>query len=94
MKDIPLARLCSKDYIRTVGRAWEKFVTDRPVEDDDVVRDVVIESWHRCRRNGVNPATLNTAANGTNGVDGVSSATNGHAVDTSRVTPLKLRKCP
>ena len=57
MKDIPLARLCSKDYIRTVGRAWEKFVTDRPVEDDDVVRDVVIESWHRCRRNGVNPAT-------------------------------------
>ena len=57
MKDIPLARLCSKDYIRTVGRAWEKFVTDRPVEDDDVVRDVVIESWHRCRQNGVNPAT-------------------------------------
>ena len=43
MKDIPLARLCSKDYIRTVGRAWEKFVTDRPVEGDDVVRDVVIE---------------------------------------------------
>ena len=57
MKDIPLARLCSKDYIRTVGRAWEKFVTDRPVEGDDVVRDVVIESWRRCRRNGVNPAT-------------------------------------
>ncbi|HSS85365.1 MAG TPA: sigma-54-dependent Fis family transcriptional regulator [Reyranella sp.] len=57
MKDIPLARLCSKDYIRTVGRVWEKFVTDRPVENNDVVRDVVIESWHRCRRNGVNPAT-------------------------------------
>ena len=57
MKDIPLARLCSKDYIRTVGRVWEKFVTDRPVEDDDVVRDVVIESWRRCRRNGVDPAT-------------------------------------
>ncbi|HJX22123.1 MAG TPA: sigma 54-interacting transcriptional regulator, partial [Steroidobacteraceae bacterium] len=57
MKDIPLARLCSKDYIRTVGRVWEKFVTDRPVEGDDVVRDVVIESWRRCRRNGVNPAT-------------------------------------
>ena len=57
MKDIPLARLRSKDYIRTVGRVWEKFVTDRPVEGDDVVRDVVIESWRRCRRNGVNPAT-------------------------------------
>jgi transcriptional regulator of acetoin/glycerol metabolism len=57
MKDIPRARLCSKDYIRTVGRVWEKFVTDRPVEGDDVVRDVVIESWRRCRRNGVNPAT-------------------------------------
>ncbi len=56
MKDIPLAQLCSKDYIRTVGRAWERFVTDRPV-DDDAVRDVVIESWRRCRQNGVNPAT-------------------------------------
>lgn len=43
MKDIPLAQLCSKDYIRTVGRVWERFVTDRPV-DDDAVRDVVIES--------------------------------------------------
>ncbi|MFZ5780236.1 MAG: sigma-54-dependent Fis family transcriptional regulator [Pseudomonadota bacterium] len=56
MKDIPLAQLCSKDYIRTVGRVWERFVTDRPV-DDDAVRDVVIESWRRCRQNGVNPAT-------------------------------------
>ena len=56
MKDVPLARLCSKDYIRTVGKVWEKFVTDCPV-DDDAVRDVVMESWRRCRRNGVNPAT-------------------------------------
>ncbi len=56
MKDVPLARLCSKDYIRAVGRVWEKFVTDCPV-DDNAVRDVVIESWRRCRRNGVNPAT-------------------------------------
>ncbi|UYN94053.1 MAG: sigma-54-dependent Fis family transcriptional regulator [Enhydrobacter sp.] len=56
MKDIPLAQLCSKDYIRTVGRVWERFVTDRPV-DDAVVRDVVIESWRRCRQNGVDPAT-------------------------------------
>lgn len=56
MKDVPLAQLCSKDYIRTVGRVWERFVTDRPV-DDDGVRDVVIESWRRCRQNGVDPAT-------------------------------------
>ncbi len=56
MKDIPLAELCSRDYIRTVGRVWERFVTDRPV-DDDAVRDVVIDSWRRCRRNGVDPAT-------------------------------------
>jgi transcriptional regulator of acetoin/glycerol metabolism len=56
MKDIPLAQLCSKDYIRTVGRVWERFVTDRPV-DDDAVRDVVIASWRRCRQNGVDPAT-------------------------------------
>jgi transcriptional regulator of acetoin/glycerol metabolism len=56
MKDIPLAQLCSKDYIRTVGRVWERFVTDRPV-DDDAVRDVVMESWRRCRQNGVDPTT-------------------------------------
>jgi transcriptional regulator of acetoin/glycerol metabolism len=56
MKDIPLAQLCSRDYIRTVGKVWERFVTDRVV-DDDAVRDVVIESWRRCRQNGVNPAT-------------------------------------
>ncbi len=56
MKDIPLAELCSTGYIRTVGRVWERFVTDRPI-DDDAVRDVVIESWRRCRQNGVDPAT-------------------------------------
>lgn len=56
MKDIPLAELCSKDYIRTVGRVWERFVTDRPV-DNDAVRDVVLDSWRRCRQNGVDPAT-------------------------------------
>jgi transcriptional regulator of acetoin/glycerol metabolism len=56
MKDIPLAHVCSSDYIRTVGRVWEKFVTDCPVEGD-AVRDVVIESWRRCRRKGVDPAT-------------------------------------
>jgi len=56
MKDVPLAHVCSKEYIRTVGRVWERFVTDR-LDDDDAVRDVVIESWRRCRQNGVNPAT-------------------------------------
>lgn len=56
MKHVPLAHLCSKDYIRTVGRVWEKFVTDCPV-DDGAVRDVIIESWRRCRQSGVNPAT-------------------------------------
>jgi transcriptional regulator of acetoin/glycerol metabolism len=56
MKDIPLAELCSRDYIRTVGRVWERFVTDRPV-DDGAVRDVVLDSWRRCRQNGVDPAT-------------------------------------
>src|SRR5260370_24792853 len=56
MKDVPLARLCSKDYVRAGGRVWEKCVTDCRV-DDNAVRDVVIESWRRCRRNGVNPAT-------------------------------------
>jgi transcriptional regulator of acetoin/glycerol metabolism len=56
MKDIPLAELCSRDYIRTVGRVWERFVTDRPV-DDAAVRDVVLDSWRRCRQNGVDPAT-------------------------------------
>ena len=56
MKDVPLAQVCSKDYIRTVGRAWERFVTDRPI-DDSTVRDVVMESWRRCRQNGVDPTT-------------------------------------
>lgn len=56
MKDIPLAHLCSKQYVRTVGRLWERFVSDCPVNDDEV-RDVVMESWRRCRQKGVNPAT-------------------------------------
>jgi len=56
MKDIPLSRLCSRDYVRTVGRIWEKFVSGCSVDDEEV-RDVVMDSWRRCRRNGVNPAT-------------------------------------
>ncbi|TXL80409.1 sigma-54-dependent Fis family transcriptional regulator [Vineibacter terrae] len=56
MKTMSLAQICSRDYERTVGRVWERFVNDCPV-DGEAVRDVVMESWRRCRQQGVDPGT-------------------------------------
>ncbi len=56
MKTMSLAQICSRDYERMVGRVWERFVSDCPV-NGNAVRDVVMESWRRCREQGVNPGT-------------------------------------
>lgn len=42
-----------EDRDRAVTRAWENFVSGCPV-DADPVRDVVIDSWQRCRTSKVN----------------------------------------
>jgi len=54
MHDIPLRETLTRDYFRRVGRAWERVLSASPI-DDAGVRDIVLESWRRCREQGVDP---------------------------------------
>ncbi|TWT01640.1 sigma-54-dependent Fis family transcriptional regulator [Reyranella sp. CPCC 100927] len=54
MRDVPRQDLYTRAYFRDVGRAWERFLSDCPIEARDV-RNVVLQSWARCVRQGVDP---------------------------------------
>ena len=54
MRGAPIRDLYSRAYFRDVGRAWERFLSACPV-DGSGVRNLVLESWGRCRRQGVDP---------------------------------------
>ena len=54
MRGAPSRDLYSREYFRDVGRAWERFLSACPV-DGSSVRDIVLQSWARCRRQGVDP---------------------------------------
>jgi len=54
MRDAPIRDLYSRQYFRDVGRAWERFLSACPI-DGSGVRNIVLESWARCRRHGVDP---------------------------------------
>jgi transcriptional regulator of acetoin/glycerol metabolism len=43
-----------RSYLRDVADAWDRFVSREPI-DDSRVRTVVVESWRRCLRQGVDP---------------------------------------
>ncbi len=64
-------RIGSKEYAREVAGLWERFLGDYEVPQTPV-RDVVVESWLRCKIVGVDPqrraapkATRNDQAKGT-----------------------------
>lgn len=54
MRGVPRQDLYTRAYFRDVGRAWERFLSACPV-DESGVRNVVLESWTRCRQQGVDP---------------------------------------
>ncbi len=54
MRGVPRQELYTREYFRDVGRAWERFLSACPI-DGSGVRNVVLESWARCRRQGVDP---------------------------------------
>jgi len=54
MRGVPRQDLYTRAYFRDVGRAWERFLSACPI-DESGVRNVVLESWTRCRRQGVDP---------------------------------------
>jgi transcriptional regulator of acetoin/glycerol metabolism len=49
-----------------VSSLWERFVQDGAVPSDRV-RNVILESWHRCRTEAVDPARASAPAAGTGG---------------------------
>ncbi|WP_158515331.1 sigma-54-dependent Fis family transcriptional regulator [Paraburkholderia phytofirmans] len=62
MTIVALDQLGSTDYARSVERTWERFISDRPI-DDGAIREVVLKSWQRCQAFGVDPAQRTASAN-------------------------------
>lgn len=55
MQMVPHQDVVSRDYMRIVEKAWERFIAKYPI-DDLAVRAVVRDSWKRCEAAGVDPA--------------------------------------
>jgi transcriptional regulator of acetoin/glycerol metabolism len=49
-----------RSYLRDVATAWDRFVSREPI-DDCRVRSVVVDSWRRCLRQGVDPLQQSAA---------------------------------
>ena len=43
-----------RDYLARVARNWERFIANEPFDQGEI-RPVVLSSWERCRRRGVDP---------------------------------------
>jgi transcriptional regulator of acetoin/glycerol metabolism len=78
MQDHKLAPFSADDrtYLRDVATAWDRFVSREPI-DDCRVRSVVVDSWRRCLRQGVDPLQQSAA--------GSSMITAGRALCTSKL---------